>query len=215
MAAAQGLEVPVLSVDADVIVPSAIIGREQYAARTIRPRIHAHLGRFLQPVGNQRCRVPWHARPRIAVNRAVGCAARWTRDRSIGAARGGVSRRHHGGAARLKRFVGGAFEGYATRRNHPETDGTSRLSPYLHFGQIGPHTVALAALESGAAPRDREAFIEELIVRRELAVNFVRFNPHYDRMRAASRGRCAPLKSIARPAPRSLFASAIGAGRNS
>ena len=100
VAAAQGLDVPVLSVDADVVVPSAIIGREQYAARTIRPRIHAHLGRFLKPVGNQVARVPWRARPRDRVTKALARVAFRTRNRSLGAAGGGVSRRHHGGAAR-------------------------------------------------------------------------------------------------------------------
>ncbi|HXR35140.1 MAG TPA: hypothetical protein VN754_04290 [Candidatus Binataceae bacterium] len=62
VAAAQALDVPLLSVDADVVVPSAIIGREQYAARTMRPRIHAQLNRFLQPIGNQAVRVAWDER---------------------------------------------------------------------------------------------------------------------------------------------------------
>jgi deoxyribodipyrimidine photo-lyase len=61
-------------------------------------------------------------------------------------------------------------------------DGTSALSPYLRFGQIGPHTVALAVRAAEAPRRDRAAFLEELIVRRELAINFVRYNPHYDQL---------------------------------
>ena len=65
-------------------------------------------------------------------------------------------------------------------RNQPDLDGTSRLSSYLHFGHIGPHTVALAVQKSGAPLQDRSAFLEELIVRRELAHNFVRFNSHYE-----------------------------------
>ncbi len=173
---------PVLSVDADVVVPSAIIGREQYAARTIRPRIHAHLGRFLKPVGNQVARVPWRARPRIAsLKPSPALLSELAIDRSVRP----VAEFHGGTTAALRalrRFVGGALKDYATRRNHPEADGTSRLSPYLHFGHLGPHTVALAALESDAARGDREAFIEELIVRRELAINFVRFNSNYDRI---------------------------------
>ncbi len=44
---------------------------------------------------------------------------------------------------------------YASDRNHPEIDGTSQLSPYLHFGQIGPHTVALAIRDAAAPPRSR------------------------------------------------------------
>jgi deoxyribodipyrimidine photolyase len=68
------------------------------------------------------------------------------------------------------------ISGYATRRNKPDLDGTSQLSPYLHFGQIAPHTVTMAVQEADAPLQDRTAFLEELIVRRELAVNFVRYN---------------------------------------
>jgi deoxyribodipyrimidine photo-lyase len=73
---------------------------------------------------------------------------------------------------------------YEERRNRPEVDGTSALSPYLHFGHIGPLTVALAV--EAAVKRDRslasarDAFFNELIVWRELAVNFVRHTPGYD-----------------------------------
>ena len=65
-------------------------------------------------------------------------------------------------------------------RNHPEIDGTSRLSPYLHFGHLSPQTVASAVQRSDAPARAKAAFLEQVIVRRELSVNFVRFNSHYD-----------------------------------
>jgi deoxyribodipyrimidine photo-lyase len=52
------------------------------------------------------------------------------------------------------------------------------MSPYLHFGQVSPVTLALHAQEQGGS--GTPAFLEELIVRRELAVNFVRYNDHYD-----------------------------------
>jgi deoxyribodipyrimidine photo-lyase len=185
--AAQAISVPMLSVDADVIVPSAILQREQYAARTIRPRIHAHLDRFLTPIGNRTPRVPWRDHPKLkslTPDRAL--LSKLPIDRSVARIPwlcGGTTE-----AMRvLGRFVNGALTGYATRRNHPAEDGTSRLSPYLHFGHIGPHTVALAARDSDAPRQDREAFIEELIVRRELAINFVKYNPSYDRI-----GACEP-----------------------
>ncbi len=71
---------------------------------------------------------------------------------------------------------------YPESRNRPEQQGTSRLSPYLHFGHLGPLTVALAVQRSDAPARAKEAFLEQVIVRRELAINFVRFNPAYDSM---------------------------------
>jgi len=56
--------------------------------------------------------------------------------------------------------------------------GSSEMSPYLHFGQVSPVTLALLAQEHGG--RGTPAFLEELIVRRELAVNFVRYHDQYD-----------------------------------
>lgn len=85
----------------------------------------------------------------------------------------------------LDRFVRQRLKGYAVQRNRPELEGTSHLSPYLHFGHLGPHTVALAVKNADAPRPDRDAFLEEMIVRRELAVNFVRYNPHYDTLASA------------------------------
>jgi deoxyribodipyrimidine photo-lyase len=170
---------PILSVDANVIVPTALIGREHYAARTIRPKIHAQLERFLVPVGRRRVRVPWRP-PRgfssIALTRdLIGTLGL---DRRVPNASGFV-----GGTTvaltRLKRFVTSGLPHYATRRNAPQLAGTSGLSPYLHFGQIGPHTIAIAANEANVPEPDRGTFLEELIVRRELAVNFTTYNRRY------------------------------------
>jgi deoxyribodipyrimidine photo-lyase len=85
---------------------------------------------------------------------------------------------------RLELFVTKKLEDYADDRKHPERDATSRLSPYLHFGHIGPLTIALAvnaAVERnpGLAPA-RESYFNEVITWRELSVNFCRYQPDYD-----------------------------------
>jgi deoxyribodipyrimidine photo-lyase len=80
----------------------------------------------------------------------------------------------------LKEFVTKKLADYAKQRNHPEMDGTSRLSPYLHFGQISPLTVALAVRAANVPKATKESFLNELIVWRELALNFVTYNPNYD-----------------------------------
>jgi deoxyribodipyrimidine photo-lyase len=180
--AASGLRVPIWTVDADVIVPSKLLGKEHYAARTIRPRLLEHLDEFFRPLRNPRARLAWKLpkglqslRPEAALLEGFPI------DRSVGP----VSAFRGGGDEALKalrRFVRERLRGYAARRNRPELDGTSQLSPYLHFGHIGPHMVALAVKNADAPRQDREAFLEELIVRRELAINFVRFNPLYDRL---------------------------------
>ena len=69
-------------------------------------------------------------------------------------------------------------------RNHPEVEGTSRLSPYLHFGNIGPITIALAVkrpCKQGKVPAgSARPYLEQMIGWRELAVLFVKYNPNYD-----------------------------------
>jgi deoxyribodipyrimidine photo-lyase len=176
---------PLWSADADVIVPSALLGREHFAARTIRPRIRERLEEFLTPIGNRRVHVRWKMPPKLrSLSPCVELLAELKIDRAIQPVakfRGGTT----AALAELRRFIRARLAGYKQNRNRPELDGTSRLSPYLHFGQLGPHTIALAARESGAPSPDRDAFLEELIVRRELAVNFVRFNPHYKTIASA------------------------------
>jgi deoxyribodipyrimidine photo-lyase len=70
-----------------------------------------------------------------------------------------------GGLGRLGAFLKGRAAAYGTARDHPWTDGTSRLSPYLHFGQIGPREVASAIRKQGAGGAGLEAFHRELIWR--------------------------------------------------
>ena len=56
-------------------------------------------------------------------------------------------------------------------RNDPTKDYLSHMSPYLHFGQISPLQIALKVIKTNSPGKD--AYIEELIIRRELAMNFV------------------------------------------
>ena len=182
---AEKLRVPFWTVDADVIVPSKLLLKEQFAARTIRPRIHALLPEFFTAGAEPKPRVVWKTpRGLPSLSPAAGLPGGFPLDRStqpVAAFHGGTEE----GMKVLRRFITQSLVGYAERRNEPSVDGTSRLSPYLHFGQIGPRAVALAVREAGAPAEDRNAFLEEMIVRRELAVNFVRFNPRYDSLASA------------------------------
>ncbi|HEX2571484.1 MAG TPA: deoxyribodipyrimidine photo-lyase, partial [Polyangia bacterium] len=184
---AAQLAVPFFTVDADVVVPTALISREQFAARTLRPRIHRLLPTYLVPGKEPVARRRWPPAPALpGLDPRGDLLAGWgpegTRfDRSVAPVagfRGGAAE----GEALLERFIRERLDGYHHRRNRPELPGTSQLSPYLHFGQLGPRQVALAVGGAEAPAADREAFLEELIVRRELAVNYVVHNPNYDRL---------------------------------
>ena len=101
--------------------------------------------------------------------------------------------------ARLADFIP-RLSRYEDERNHPDADGGSGLSPYLHFGQISSHEVFLgvAAAEcwsigdvSGRRDGGRsgfwgmrapaEAFLDQLITWRELGFNFCMYRDDYDR----------------------------------
>jgi deoxyribodipyrimidine photo-lyase len=178
--ATQKLRVPFWTVDSDVIVPSRLIEKEQYAAFHIRKKLEAQLKRFLVKAANLRAKIEWK-KPRglQSLPSDFDITEGWKLDRSLGPVstfKGGTKE----GLRLLREFVREKLPHYAKRRNHPEVDGTSRLSPYLHFGHISPLTVALAVREADAPKADKESFINELLVWRELAVNFVTYNPNYD-----------------------------------
>ena len=153
---AEDVRVPFWTVDADVIVPSELLEKEQYAARTIRPRLLKRLDEFLvKPAARGR-----HARrgtPGMPSAATAHPSTSSTACRST--ARYGpvaeLSRRHvRSPASACERFVRHRLDGYDAARNHPRGLGTSVLSPYLHFGHIGPREVAIAIRDSGAVERN-------------------------------------------------------------
>ena len=178
--AAKRLQVPLWTVDADVIVPSKLLEKSQYAAHIIRRRLQALLKTYLVSSANPHARVPWRTQARIqSLPPDVDITDGWKLDRSVPPVSSWTGGTSH--ALRLlKEFVSTKLRGYTTLRNKPEIDHTSRLSPYLHFGHISPVTVALAVQDADAPNEDKKAFLDQTITWRELAINLVRFNPNYD-----------------------------------
>jgi deoxyribodipyrimidine photo-lyase len=180
---ARRIRIPFWTVDSDGIVPSKLLGREHYGARTIRPHLRRLLPEFLSKAEDLKARIPWkQPRGLASLNPKEDFLSSWKiLDRSVqpvGSRLGGSAK----ALLLLEDFVRHKLRRYPEDRNHPEVDGTSELSPYLHFGHIGPRSVALAVQRASAPAAAKEAFLEQLIVRRELAINFVRFNPYYDTM---------------------------------
>lgn len=80
----------------------------------------------------------------------------------------------------LEDFIENKLEKYDEFRNDPNKDAVSGLSKYFHFGQISSQRVAIEILKSKASRPNKEAFLEEMIVRKELSDNFCLYNPYYD-----------------------------------
>lgn len=187
---AKRLDLPFWTVDADVVVPSAVFPKHQYMLHIVRPKLLVEMPKYLVPTPEVKARQSWE-RPRSFDSFHVtgDVTEGWrTLDRSVkpvDSFAGGT----HAALKRLRYFVSVVLADYAKQRNHPERDGTSRLSPYLHFGHISPVTIALACdeavREGKATAAARDAYFNELIGWRELSVNFVKYVPNYDSIEGA------------------------------
>jgi deoxyribodipyrimidine photo-lyase len=188
---ARRLKLPFWTVDADVVVPSRVFGRSFVLLHHFRPRLKAELPKFLVAPAKMEPLYPWKpAKPSASFNLAQEITDGFRKlDRTVGPVdsfTGGT----RSALKRLGEFLRLQLNDYNENRNHPETEGTSRLSPWLHFGNIGPLTVALAVQRAERAgrisPETSEKFLEQLIGWRELAVLFVRHEPDYDNWECAA-----------------------------
>lgn len=181
------LDVPYYAVDSSCIVPMSRFDKRQYAAYTMRPKIHKLLPGYLEPPAAVKVERPWTGpvpewHTEVTPDAIPALVASCEIDHSVRpslAYRGGRSEAFH----RLEHFLAGNLRRYARHRNEPSAHATSNLSPYLHFGNLSSLEVALAVRER--AKRDRliaDGFLEELIVRRELAFNFARYSDDPERL---------------------------------
>jgi deoxyribodipyrimidine photo-lyase len=81
----------------------------------------------------------------------------------------------------LFQFIENKLDRYTELRNDPSLDFQSGLSPYLHFGMISAQRVALEIQKADVNPDSKAAFLEELIIRKELSDNFCYYNRVYDK----------------------------------
>jgi deoxyribodipyrimidine photo-lyase len=186
---AERLKIPVYAVDSNGIIPMSKFEKEEYAAYTIRPKIKKLLPDYLKPFKEEKVIVP-------SINLQVDCPDTEVNPKNIARLVSECAIDHsvapspiyHGGILngrkRLKKFIEEILPNYSQTRNKPEIDGSSRLSAYLHFGFLSSLEVAMAVLEADAPQESKDAYLEELIVRRELSYNFTRHNQHYDSLNA-------------------------------
>ena len=186
---AERAEIPVYAVDSNGIIPMSKFDKEEYAAYTIRPKINKLLDRYLKPLPSEAVDFP-------SVGIEVDCPETLVTEDNIASLVAGcgidhsvpASRHYKGGTnegrKRLKKFVDESLPDYDKARSKPDRDGSSRLSSYLHFGYLSPLEIALTVQQADAPQESIDAYLEELIVRRELSFNMTSFNAHYDSLAA-------------------------------
>ena len=176
----KNIKVPVVEVDGHNIVPCWLAsGKREYAAYTIRPKLQVLLPEFLTGFSPLRVH-PFPYTDRTEWKIDVGRKLKQVKDRSVSEVTW-LKPGEEAARGQLEQFIASRLEDYAHSRNNPCVRGQSDLSPYLHFGQIAPQRVALEIQKSKSNPEGTEAFLEELIIRRELADNFCFYADDYDR----------------------------------
>jgi deoxyribodipyrimidine photo-lyase len=183
----------VTQVDSYTVVPSGCFTSEQYSAAVIRPKLNRLRDHYLQPIADH---PPRHTLP-PATLASLECEpldvdtidlpavlASCEIDHSVGVAPLTPGRR--AAQERLAAFTEDGLAHYEDRRREPaDAEGSSRLSPYLHFGQIGAAEVARATI--AARGRGADPYLDELITWRELAMNFCLRNRDYAKLRCLPR----------------------------
>ena len=169
-----------IQVESDVVVPiEEVSNKEEYAAATIRSKIYKKLSHFLvpfkqsDPAVNSLC-LDFDSFDIQDVGKALSKLRIDQSVKEVDSFQGGTRE----ALKHLEIFLDGKLDRFPELRNDPTLDYLSHMSPYLHFGQISPLRVALKVLETDSPGKD--AFLEELIVRRELSMNFVFYNDRYD-----------------------------------
>lgn len=175
----QTLDVVYYAVDSSCVVPMSLITTRQYSAYTIRPKIQKLLAKFLSHPDKLHVRRCFEGQiPKFHVpvtNEDVATLVSESEiDQSVRPSlsfRGGRCEAEK----RLRLFLQYNLRRYATSRNQPSEHATSHMSPYLHFGQISSLEIALNVAEGAREHKlIADEYLEELIVRRELAFNYVR-----------------------------------------
>ncbi len=177
---AQHVDCPCIQIESDVVVPvRETSSKEEYSAATLRSKIHKLLPKYLVKLEEH---IPHTSSLNLEYNSLniddfEKIITRLTIDRNVR-----PSSIFHGGVNEAEKllndFVNNKLDLYPKLRNDPNAHCLSDMSPYLHFGQISPLYITLKILNSGNPYAD--IYLEELITRRELSMNYVFYNPLYD-----------------------------------
>ncbi len=180
---AEHLDCLMVQVESDVVVPVQVASqKENYSAATLRPRINQQLDYFLKSLSAHEVKISSLDEQldfqELDISNLEMALNKLVIDRSVKGVslfKGGTST----ASEYLENFLNTKFKDYAELRNDPSLDYCSNMSPYLHFGQVSPLFIALKALETDQPGVDK--FFDELIIRRELSMNFIFYQPAYDR----------------------------------
>lgn len=177
---AQTLDVPVYCVDTHNIVPCWVASpKQEVGARTLRPKIHALLPEYL----HEPPKLQQHPHAWPGTFMELAGLQHHVSDTLALLPKNGIAYNLPTASEALRDFLHRAGD-YESDRNDPVKDAQSQLSPYIHFGQLSSLRIVLELLQQVSTEK-AAAFIEEIVVRKELSDNYCYYNHDYDRLSGA------------------------------
>ncbi len=181
---AQNIKCKLTQIESDVIVPVEVTSnKEEYMARTIRPKIKKNLDEYLAPLkqrvlNKKTINLNYKTDNMIKITTVREIEDQLSIKRNVK-----ISKCLKGGNKNAKKylddFINNKLILYNEFKNDPSKNIQSNMSPYLHFGQISPLYIAFRINNTKII--GKETFLEELIIRRELSFNFIHYNKNYDK----------------------------------
>ncbi len=185
--AGEKISVRMIQIESDVVVPIEIASsKEEYSAKTLRGKLHKVLDFYLNKdfeyieyemnyLNKIKTDFDLEKIHEIIENLNIDKTVRKSKYFTGG---------ENTAKKILENFISEKLEGYSKFRNNPELEYQSNLSPYLHFGNISPVFIAEKISKFQKNRESVDDFLEELIVRRELAINFIYYNQDYDKFQS-------------------------------
>ena len=172
------ITIPVCQVDSHNIVPVWVASeKKEFAAHTIRKKIHKRLDEYLTDIP-ELVTHPYNPKNKSEPISWSSLYKNLTIDSKITS----VSWMQPGEEKAKERlnYLLNSLKDYHINRNNPNLNALSNLSPYFHFGHLSPQKVAFEIKSSSLPEEDKNVFLEEMIIRRELADNFCEYESKYD-----------------------------------
>lgn len=179
---AKNIDIPFWEVDAHNIIPAFYVSQKQeYGAYTLRPKINKNLMIFLdefpelekQKISldlNEEMIQPDKILKGLNVDRNVKIVSEFIAGEFYA-------------EQILFDFIENKLSRYNEFHNNPNYNVQSNLSPYLHFGQISSQKIVMEFYKRNLNDKSAKAFLEEIVVRRELSDNYCYYNQNYDNFR--------------------------------
>lgn len=183
--ATKAIASPVHEVDAHNIIPCWVLSdKTEFAAYTIRPKVRKLYREFSGPIPKPKKqkyaytgivpKIDWDTVSRYRAFTVQAPMPSW------------IIPGEKAAKKTLSRFIEDRLVRYEHDRNDPTLCGQSDLSPYIRWGNIAAQRIAHEIEQvQGVSADAKKAFLEELVVRRELAENFVFYTKGYDTLAGA------------------------------